>query len=202
MKTPSTNQRPRPSTHARGTSRLLRRSNALHRLDVVILPVLLAALASVMATALPVPAAAATTPFTADVALHASLAATPQPGVFTATTAGAGQASHLGQVTYASTETLDFATAPGSTVVRDGRSVMVAANGDELHCTYAGTGSPPGKDGSSAITGTYIITGGTGRFSDAVGDGTIDGSANAVTGILRLTYGGTINELRMRETTK
>ena len=153
---------------------------------------LLLTLASVLLTASPHATAMTSTPFTADLSLQASFSPTTAPGVFTVTTSGGGIAFHLGEVTASSTETLDFATAPGTTVVRDGRMVLVAANGDELHWSYGGSASLPGPDGSAAISGSYTITGGTGRFSDAAGSGTISGSANGITGAVLLTYRGRV----------
>jgi glutamate dehydrogenase/leucine dehydrogenase len=70
---------------------------------------------------------------------------------------------------------------------------MIAANGDELRWTYEGTGSLPDEDGDSTLTGTFVISGGTGRFSDATGSGTFQGTGNAVTGAASLSYRGTIS---------
>jgi hypothetical protein len=155
--------------------------------------VLIALVASVLLTASLAEAATSGAPFKADLTLQASFAGTPVPGVFAVTTSGAGHASHLGRVTASSTETLDFASSPGSTVLRDGRMVLVAANGDELHWMYVGTGSPPGEQGISTISGTFMITGGTGRFSDATGNGVIHGAANAATGVVSVSYRGAIS---------
>jgi hypothetical protein len=96
-------------------------------------------------------------------------------------------------VTLSATETLDFATSPGVIVVRDGRMVLVAANGDELHWSYAGTGSLPDTDGDTAITGSFVISGGTGRFDDATGEGTIEGTVRTSTGLVSVTYQGTVS---------
>ncbi len=154
--------------------------------------ILLSVLAVVLLTAPPMATAAPTTPFRSDFTAQASFAETPLPGVLTVTTSGVGHATHLGKITLSTTETLDFVTSPGSLVIRDGRLVMVAANGDELHWTYEGTGSLPDEDGDSSLTGTFVITGGTGRFSDATGSGTFQGAGNAVTGAASLSYRGTI----------
>ena len=61
--------------------------------------------------------------------------------------------------------------------------VMVAANGDELRWAYEGIGSLPDAQGISELTGTFVITGGTGRFTDATGSGTFLGTGNTVTGV-------------------
>ncbi|MFB3907326.1 MAG: hypothetical protein ACE15D_02885 [Candidatus Eisenbacteria bacterium] len=58
----------------------------------------------------------------------------------------------------------------------EGDGTVVAANGDELYMTVAGryyVGSLPPT--TMTITGTYTVTGGTGRFSDATGSGQIYG---------------------------
>ena len=155
--------------------------------------ILIAFAAAILMTAPPVATAASTTPFRSDFVAQASFAQTPVPGVFTVTTSGAGHASHLGKITLSTTETLDFVTSAGSLVIRDGRLVMIAANGDELYWTYEGTGSLPDWAGESILTGTFVISGGTGRFSDATGSGTFHGSGNAVTGAASLSYRGTIS---------
>lgn len=153
---------------------------------------LLAVFAAVLMTVLPAAGAATTTPFKSDITAQASFAETPVPGIFTLTGSGAGYASHLGKVTLTTTETLDFVTSPGSLVIRDGRMVMVAANGDELRWAYEGIGSLPDADGISELTGTFVITGGTGRFADATGGGTFLGTGSTVTGVATVSYQGTI----------
>jgi hypothetical protein len=154
--------------------------------------ILIASLAALLLTATPAAAASIATPFKSDATLQASLAPTSVPNVFTGMLTGAGHASHLGRVTLSLTETLDFASSPGIIVVRDGRMVMVAANGDELHWTYEGTGSLPDAEGNTVINGSFVITGGTGRFTDATGTGTIQGSVDTFTGVVSVTYLGTI----------
>ena len=136
--------------------------------------------------------AAAQTPFKSEFTLQASFSPTTTPGVFFGTTSGAGQASHLGRVTLTSTEILDLTASPGRLTVRDGQMVMVAANGDELHWRYSGGGPLPDANGDSPITGTFVITGGTGRFADASGGGTVEGMASVVTNIASLSYRGSI----------
>lgn len=57
-----------------------------------------------------------------------------------------------------------------------GTATFVAANGDELHATYSGDlyglVPPPAPGSVLNGTGTLTITGGTGRFEDASGEGT------------------------------
>ena len=159
---------------------------------MLLIRTLLAALTAFVLTAPPTATAAPTTPFKSDITAQASFAETSVPGVFNVTTSGVGHASHLGKVTLSTTETLDFVTTPETLLVRDGRLVMIAANGDELHWAYEGTGSPPDEEGISVLTGTFLITGGTGRFADATGSGTFHGTGNAVTGVAIVSYRGSI----------
>ncbi len=154
-------------------------------------PCIAAVLALGASLALVSPAAAAETPFKSDFTLQASFVPV-TPGVFLGTTSGAGHASHLGRVAATSTEVLDFTAFPGRLSVRDGQLVMIAANGDELHWSYSGGGPLPDASGLSAITGTFVITGGTGRFADASGGGTVEGVASVVTNTVSLHYRGTI----------
>lgn len=156
------------------------------------LPAMLAAAAAVLLTTPPVVTAATTTPFKSDITAQASFAETPVPGVLTVTGSGVGHASHLGNVTVSTAETLDFVTSPGSLVIRDGTMVMVAANGDELHWAYEGAGSLPDAQGISAFSGTFLVTGGTGRFADATGSGTFHGTGSTITGVAIVSYHGRI----------
>lgn len=166
--------------------------SALARRLVRLLRILLVAFAAVVLVA-PAGTAGTATPFKSTFTAQASFAPTQTPGVFAGTGSGAGRASHLGRVTLSSTETLDFAASPGSVLVREGRMVTVAANGDELHWTYDGTGSLPDENGAVTLSGTFVITGGTGRFSDASGGGTFQGVGNVGTGVASLSYEGAIS---------
>jgi hypothetical protein len=136
--------------------------------------------------------AAASRPFVADFAGQAVFTPTSTPGIFAGTGSGAGSATHLGGFTIAVNEMLDV-TSPSGEVVLQGRAIVVAANGDELHWTYSGTGTPPSETGDVLITGTFTITGGSGRFTDATGQGSFEGVGNVVTGRASFSYTGTIS---------
>jgi hypothetical protein len=72
-------------------------------------------------------------------------------------------------------------------------AVIHAANGDELHYLAVGDPSgPPGPDGTFAFSGTFDVTGGTGRFANATGSATFQGTANLNTMTGEVTYIGQI----------
>lgn len=121
------------------------------------------------------------------------------------TTEGTGNATHLGKTSTVSTEggkiTLDLLS---SCVLLDGETlglvfaasgpfVVTAANGDELHGTYANTGcaGPPGTEEiGTAINGTQTYAGGTGRFEGASGQTVTSGAGFGAEFVLE--YVGTI----------
>jgi len=81
---------------------------------------------------------------------------------------GSGQATHLDRFIYESMVVVD--PADGSA---EGPAVFTAANGDQLFMQV--DGAPRAECGSATtevtlICGTFTVTGGTGRFSDASGE--------------------------------
>jgi hypothetical protein len=81
---------------------------------------------------------------------------------------GGGTGTQLGQYTIANSHCVDFQTG----AFTGGTLVKTAANGDQLLGTYSGFGtiiSPPTPVGRFQVTGTVVITGGTGRFAGATG---------------------------------
>jgi hypothetical protein len=55
---------------------------------------------------------------------------------------------------------------------------LVAADGSTLHATYQGAGAPAlsgPAPGLFSLQGSYVISGGTGRFARATGCGTLTG---------------------------
>ena len=110
-------------------------------------------------------------------------------------TTGTGTASHMGAVTLQATDcplTADFV----NFLVSNGRLTLTAANGDQLSAGYWGTLLPlPGASlPLYVLEGEFRVTGGTGRFSGARGDGSLRGSQDLTTlkGVFevngRLTY--------------
>lgn len=91
---------------------------------------------------------------------------------------GVGRLSHLGRSTVASSQTVDFTTAPPSMT---GTDEFTAANGDKLYATHSGISGVPDAQGNVTFSGEYIFTGGTGKFKVASGSAELTGSANLAT---------------------
>ncbi len=107
----------------------------------------------------------------------------------TATFVGHATSSHLGTGAWSAVLTVPFSGAypsgSGVCAPATGTATLTAANGDDVNFTYTGTVCAAGDIFTSAhsFTGTYSITGGSGRFDDASGTGNItagdDGAGNA-----------------------
>ena len=106
---------------------------------------------------------------------------------------GSGTASHLGNSTIVGTVQ---AVGPASSC-SDGFAArhmitLTAANGDQLFLVVTDD-SCQVAPGVYEGTGTYEITGGTGRFAGATGSGTFDGRGDFNTGTFLQTFEGTIS---------
>jgi hypothetical protein len=75
------------------------------------------------------------------------------------TAIGSGNATQLGRFTRSETILLN-----PSTGMFTGTMTYVAANGDELNCTFSGAFTS-----QTTASGVYTFSGGTGRFADASG---------------------------------
>jgi hypothetical protein len=83
---------------------------------------------------------------------------------------GSGQATHLGTTSEVSSASIDLLTIILTGCSPESRTAtLAAANGDELYLSLSGTTCGDAQSGSS--TYTYVIVGGTGRFSGATGSG-------------------------------
>lgn len=82
---------------------------------------------------------------------------------------GTGQALHAGAITLETTETVNLCAGPDGAKVT-GEFVLTAANGDQIFGVYETIAIL-----ATEVTafGNYTITGGTGRFADATGQGVI-----------------------------
>jgi hypothetical protein len=86
----------------------------------------------------------------------------------------------MGKVSVNSVDCIAFANPtnpnPALLTFSSNELVLTAANGDQVFATYAGTFTI--ERAVSTINGGYQITGGTGRFSQATGNGIVQGSEN------------------------
>lgn len=84
---------------------------------------------------------------------------------------------HLGRTSGVMVQTITF-TGP-TTNLLSATTVYTAANGDELHAVFAGTGAL--DQGVVTFSGTESYVGGTGRFDGATGSASLSGSASLAT---------------------
>jgi hypothetical protein len=95
--------------------------------------------------------------------------------------------SHLGRTTIYHQQIIDFTTLVGTSEV----VTFTAANGDVLRATSITQGTPTGPT-TFSLAGTFVFTGGTGRFAHATGSADFVGSADFATNRALLTMHGRI----------
>lgn len=112
----------------------------------------------------------------------------PPPPTINAIFEGHGKSHPFGPFTMYSTSQIDVTVYPFH---QETEYVFTYRNGDQLFGTSVGESieDPPG---SAAFWGTVEFTGGTGRFLNASGTGTYEGSADAEAGFGQFTMDGTI----------
>jgi hypothetical protein len=109
------------------------------------------------------------------------------PVSFVALGSGGGVATQLGVFTIAWDFTVIIADGTGSGPVH-----FIAANGDEIFTTAAGTSEPTSPPGVFHITEIQTITGGTGRFVNAKGTFIVERWTDLNTGLSAGSFNGTI----------
>ena len=111
----------------------------------------------------------------------------PPPTTLNVSGSATGIGTHVGQFsfTYHLTVTLANGTATGS-------AQLIAANGDSIYSTVAGSSEPTATPGVASITEINTITGGTGRFAGAQGSFTVERLVNLATGFTSGSFHGTI----------
>ena len=154
---------------------------------------LLAALAGVATAA---GGESGTTPFKAAFVTRETIAfnpaACPLPPFLQGSTTGDGLASQLGKTALKSTDCV--APVASSFTFTSGALVLTAANGDTLTAEYSGSLLPAFQElGFYSLSGSYRVTGGTGRFVGATGSGYLRGTTNIVTGLGAYTATGTLS---------
>ena len=100
---------------------------------------------------------------------------------FGGTTTGSGLSSLLGAVSF---ETSDCIAPVGNYFAFTGEMIFTVSNGDELFADYHGSLTPTIYPSIFSLTkSAFKITGGTGNFLGAKGDGTLQGIQNIANGI-------------------
>ncbi len=89
-----------------------------------------------------------------------------------------GNATHLGNSRFSVTAT---AYTPGQTLTQNGSGELIAANGDHLDWIFEGTGNFL-PDNLVEFSGTWKVTGGSGRLAGVTGEGTYSGMAGLAPG--------------------
>jgi hypothetical protein len=100
---------------------------------------------------------------------------------------GGGIATHLGLFTLTWQFTVIIAAGTGTGPVH-----FIAANGDEIFTTSAGTSEPTSTPGVFHIMEVQTITGGTGRFANATGSFVVDRLSDLNTGLSSGSFQGVI----------
>jgi hypothetical protein len=106
---------------------------------------------------------------------------------------GTGNATHLGRSTnqgYAVITGSD-SSCPGG-LANTNHETFDAANGDALTIVSSDVACPISQTATRGI-GHWTVTGGTGRFSGATGEGTIDGGADFAQGVFHFQVTGSIS---------
>ena len=121
-------------------------------------------------------------------------AATFNSATGTALFTGTGIASHLGRSTNVNHITVTGpATSCSGGFANINVETLTAANGDTLELRGPHDVGCPTRPGVVHGTGDWTVTGGTGRFAGATGQGTFDGGANFNTGTFSFQLTGTIS---------
>ena len=98
-----------------------------------------------------------------------------------------GIATQVGQFTFLYQLTVNLANGTAT-----GSARLIAANGDTVYTTIAGSSEETATPGVDSITEINTITGGTGRFAGAQGSFTVERLVNLVTGFTSGSLHGTI----------
>jgi hypothetical protein len=101
---------------------------------------------------------------------------------------GSGRLSPLGEVTLTETHTTVILASSGYTrsKVEDGQATITAANGDQLSCSFTGSGYSTANGFNDTFS--YAITGGTGQFTGVNGSGHIHSTDIPPTGPTQVPF--------------
>ncbi len=135
-----------------------------------------AGLATWAVAAVPV-SASQLVPFRADIAGTLQITAMGPNGPTSAVYGGKGVAAQLGVTTMDGTISIVGPAACEGGFLATHTDVLMAANGDQVVVAISESSCPhPTEPGRFDCTGTYSVTGGTGRYSGATGSGDWRGS--------------------------
>ncbi len=157
-------------------------------------PILIPAILAVLAvlSAFPVAFASHSRPFNGSFSGSFTMSSATK-----ATITGTGHLEHLGKTSFTGTATATEVRPPcegGLTATE--HDTFTAANGDEVFTSATDVACPTSNPSVVHVTASFTITGGTGRFADASGSGTVQVSAvftSMTTGTLSSTSTGTIS---------
>jgi hypothetical protein len=111
----------------------------------------------------------------------------PLPNTVVVDTSGTGIGTLLGEFSFSQQTTVNLAAGTDT-----GSAHWIAANGDSIDTTLAGSGELTATPGVISITEIHTITGGTGRFAGAQGSFTVERLASGVTFMTSGSFHGTI----------
>lgn len=131
--------------------------------------------AIILSAALAVPAAAQQVPFKGAMQGYESPTGRPSPTTVSIAIGGTGTGTHLGQFSFTQEVTINL-----TNFTDTGSAHWIAANGDTIDTTLAGSAEPSDIPNHLKITEIHTITGGTGRFAGAQGSFTVDRLHNNV----------------------
>jgi hypothetical protein len=137
--------------------------------------------------------AGSSVPFKASIAIqeHIQPIGAP-PCVLLGDISGTGTATQLGKVRLHAVDCINPIDPTFTAFTFASRElVLTAANGDQIFATSMGTLTFTGQAG--LITGSFEITGGTGRFANATGLGSLEGAEDRVSGQGHVELTGTIS---------
>jgi hypothetical protein len=144
--------------------------------------------AMLLTAVLAVPAAAQKqVPFKGTIQGHNVDSPGPSEGTIVVTTTGTGIGTHLGDFSFTQVVTATFAD-----LTDTGSAHWVAANGDSIDTTLAGSAEVAATPGILIITEVHTVTGGTGRFASAQGSFVVERLSSAVTFLTSGSFHGAI----------
>jgi len=111
----------------------------------------------------------------------------PPPTTLIVDGSATGIATHLGRFSFTYQLTVNLATGTAT-----GSARLIAANGDSVYTTVAGSSELTATPGVVSITEINTIIGGTGRFAGAQGSFTVERLLDLVTGFTSGSFHGTI----------